>query len=82
MPQDRIWNVAAGYTHLGMTLAVSILAGFFLGYWLDGKIGTMPLLTLAGAFTGATGGFIYLVQTLNKLQKKSEEEDEEGQVNG
>jgi len=78
MPEKNLWANAASYTHLGLTLAVSVLVCFFLGYWLDGKIGTRPLLAIAGAFLGATAGFINLVRTLNAMQKKSEREDEDG----
>ncbi len=70
-------NVTA-YTHLGLTLAVSTLAGFFLGYWLDGKLGTRPLLAIVGAFIGGTAGFINLVRTLNDIQK-SDEDGENGE---
>ena len=75
MPRQNIWGNVTAYTHLGMTLAVSVLAGFFLGYWLDGKLGTEPLLAIIGAFIGATGGFVNLVWTLNRIQKKSESEE-------
>ena len=72
MPREDFWSAAASYTHLGITLAASIVLGFFLGYWIDGKIGTTPLLGIIGAFAGGTGGFINLVRTLNRLQKDEE----------
>ncbi len=75
MPRQNKWGNVTAYSHLGMTLAVSVLAGFFLGYWLDGKLGTRPMLAIFGAFIGGTGGFINLVRTLNKIQKKSESEE-------
>ncbi len=66
---------AATYSHLGLTLALLVLAGFFLGYWLDGMIGTRPLIAIVGAFLGGTTGFINLVKTLNRLQREGEDED-------
>jgi len=77
LPRTEFWANAASYTHLGLTLAVSVLVGFFSGYWIDGKIGTRPLLAIVGAFIGMTGGFIYLVRTLNRMQKESEEESDD-----
>ena len=68
------WAAASTYTHLGFTMAASVLLFFFGGYWLDGKIGTTPLLAIAGAFIGAGGGFYNLVRTLNKLRKNNESE--------
>ena len=72
----RSWATAGTYTHLGFTLAASVLLLFFGGYWLDNKIGTTPLLAIAGAFTGAAGGFINLVRSLNRLQKKKQDNSE------
>ncbi len=73
-PRDH-WSGATAYTHLGMTLAMVMLGGFFGGYWLDGKFGTLPLLAIVGTFLGAIAGFIYLINTLKQLQRKREEEN-------
>lgn len=73
MPPKNFLSEAASYTHLGLTFAMSILLGFFGGYWLDGKIGSSPLFTLVGAFLGATGGFIFLIHTLTHAQKEKED---------
>lgn len=75
MPLRENWAVAATYTHLGVTLAATVLLGFFGGYWLDGKIGSKPIMTLIGAMCGATGGFIYLVRTLTRMQTEKETDD-------
>ena len=80
MPSDNSWRNVTAYTHLGLTLAASVLICFFLGYWLDGRLGTRPLLAIIGAFVGATGGFINLVRTLNNLQKRSEREEDENRT--
>ena len=77
MPKDNTWRNVTAYTHLGLTLAASVLIFFFLGYWVDGKLGTEPLLAIIGAFVGAAGGFINLIRTLNNLQKRSEREEDE-----
>lgn len=77
MPKDNTWRNVTAYTHLGLTLAASVLICFFLGYWLDGKLGTEPLLAIIGAFVGAAGGFINLVKTMNNIQKRSEREEDE-----
>ncbi|MFN3822011.1 MAG: AtpZ/AtpI family protein [bacterium] len=67
---------SATYSHLGLTLAGAIILFFFLGYWLDGRLGTKPVLSIVGAFLGATGGFVNLVRTLNRIQKHKEGEGE------
>ncbi len=72
----RSWATASKYTHLGFLMAASVLLFFFGGYWLDNRLGTTPLLSIAGAFIGAAGGFTNLVRTLNKLRKNNESETE------
>lgn len=42
---------------VGLQFAASILLFFFLGRWLDGKLGTGPWLLIAGVFVGLTAGF-------------------------
>jgi len=40
-----------------MTLAGCVAAGFFLGRFLDGRLGTNPWLTVILAFVGAGAAF-------------------------
>ncbi len=77
MPLQNPMKDVTTYTHLGLTLAIVVLLGFFGGYWVDGKLGTKPLLAIAGAFLGMTAGFINLVRTLNQAQKRKEEEEKD-----
>lgn len=48
--------VSGPYLTLGLQLALSVVAFFFLGRWLDGKFGTDPWLMLAGLVVGTGGG--------------------------
>lgn len=47
------------FTEIGVTLLVTTLLGVLAGYWLDGRLGTLPVFAmigfLAGAGTGAYG---------------------------
>ena len=52
------------YTGFGLTWALSVLLFLWIGYWLDGRLGTLPWLTIAGAFLGAAGGFVSLYKGL------------------
>ncbi|MBC8344190.1 MAG: AtpZ/AtpI family protein [Bacteroidetes bacterium] len=72
MSLGESWSNAANYSHLGITLAIMILLGFFGGNWLDKKLGWEPVFTISGAFLGATGGFLNLIKTLNEMRKKDE----------
>lgn len=42
---------------VGLQFAASILLFFFLGRWLDGRLGTEPWLLVLGVFVGLTAGF-------------------------
>lgn len=53
-----------GYAQIGLELAGAVLLGFFGGYWLDRKLGTLPWLTLAGAVAGIAGGFFLVAREL------------------
>src|SRR5688500_19630029 len=45
------------FTGFGLAWALSVLFFLLIGYWLDGRLGTLPWFTIAGAFLGAAGGF-------------------------
>lgn len=46
------------YLGIGATLAVTVLGGVGIGYWLDGRLGTTPAFLLAGSVVGIlTAGY-------------------------
>ncbi len=51
-----------------LTLAVAVLIGFFIGRWLDQKLGTTPLFLLIGIFWGVGGSFYSLYIQVKRLQ--------------
>jgi len=55
--RGEILRRAAPYAGLGSMFAAALLLGIGGGYWADGKLGTSPWLTLAGAFLGLAVGF-------------------------
>lgn len=61
------------YAGLGLQLALAV--GLFLaaGWWVDGKIGTTPLLTIVGALTGAGAGFYSLYHHLVIAPRRKED---------
>ncbi|MGI9625231.1 MAG: AtpZ/AtpI family protein, partial [Longimicrobiales bacterium] len=48
------------YSGYGMAWAFTTLLGFFVGLKLDGWLGSVPWLTILGAFAGAGAGFYTL----------------------
>ena len=47
-----------------MTLAVTVLAGLGGGYWLDGRLGTRPVLTLLGGCVGVGAALYYSIKVV------------------
>ncbi|HET6372650.1 MAG TPA: AtpZ/AtpI family protein [Candidatus Polarisedimenticolia bacterium] len=55
--RSEILRRAGPYMGLGSMFAAAIALGIGAGYWADGKLGTKPWLTLAGALLGLAVGF-------------------------
>ncbi len=52
------------YAQVGLELAGAVLAGFWGGWWLDGRFGTAPWLMLGGAAFGLAAGFYVVLREL------------------
>jgi ATP synthase protein I len=63
---------ATRYAGLGLTLVASTGLFLFLGWWLDGKLGSVPLFTIVGAFVGAGAGFYHMYRRLLAGQGKDD----------
>jgi len=53
----------------GTTLASMVLAGFLLGYALDGWLGTLPVFMLSMGCLGFIGGILNIYKLLSQPQK-------------
>ncbi|HEX2962161.1 MAG: AtpZ/AtpI family protein [Ignavibacteria bacterium] len=62
------------YLGLGVQLAASIVLMFFLGYWLDGKLGTGPVLTIVMSFFGGFAGIYNVIKTVLEINRKNKNE--------
>jgi ATP synthase protein I len=58
------------YGAVGFQLVASLLAGVFLGQWLDKKWGTDPWLMFTGLILGSTAGFLNLFRLVTWRNKK------------
>jgi F0F1-type ATP synthase assembly protein I len=62
-PEPAVVALARFSGH-GLTLALSTGMFLLLGWWLDGRLGTTPVLTILGALLGAGAGFYSMIQHL------------------
>ena len=67
--RKRVARELGRFTGLGLTWALSVLLFLLIGYWLDGRLGTLPWLTMVGAFVGAAGGFLSLYKALTAASR-------------
>lgn len=69
---DQHWQVKAGqYLSVSAQNVSMIAGGGFLGWYLDKKLDTAPLLLILGIMTGAAAGFYYLIRSLKSIEKDS-----------
>lgn len=59
------------YSTLGVTISLSVLIGFGLGYWLDKYVfGTTPWCTMIFLGLGIAAGFRNILITIDKFKDK------------
>ena len=56
-PPQSSWGAVGRYSGHGLTIVGSICLFMAGGWWLDGKLGWRPVLTIVGALLGGTAGF-------------------------
>ncbi len=76
-PRDQeppsLARAAGQYLGYGLQWALSTVLFFFLGWLVDGWLGTKPLFTILGAFVGAGAGFYSLYYHLVVQPREREE---------
>jgi F0F1-type ATP synthase assembly protein I len=61
-------------SQFGVTLAVSVVLGYFVGSWLDGTLKTAFIFTLIGVLLGLVGAAANTVRLYRALLRKSDSE--------
>ncbi len=65
------------FTVIGIEFSFSVIAGLFLGDYIDGKFDTaFPFFTLLGLVCGVIAGLTLLLRTLKLKQEKEDGNDE------
>jgi F0F1-type ATP synthase assembly protein I len=63
----------ADFAGLGMQFAVAIIVFLFAGQWLDHRIGTKGVFTIAGVFLGGGAAFYNMYRKITAAQKQDDE---------
>jgi ATP synthase protein I len=69
------WKSAGSYATVGLELALSVLAGLFIGRWLDAKFGTGGWLTAIWLGFGVAAGARAVWRALQRANREAEEEE-------
>ncbi len=64
-----------------LTLAITVVVGFFVGRWLDNWIGTSPVFLIIGTLWGAGMGMYWLIMKVKQFSEAQEEEEKESDSN-
>ena len=77
--KPRAWKAYGRYGTVGLELVLSMVVGYLLGHWLDGKLHTGGWLTWIGAVGGVYAGFRALYKAAKMMQAEAERADREGE---
>lgn len=69
-------KILALASSMGFSVALAIVIGLAIGYYLDGYFGTRPWLTLIFLILGIVAGFRNIIILLRRVQKM--EKDSKG----
>ena len=73
---QEMMQATGRYMGLGLAWAMSVVFFLGIGWWLDTKLGTMPLLLVLGAFVGAGAGFYSLYYHIVTEPRQRENDSE------
>lgn len=70
-PSVTTFQALAVASQFGITLAVSVVLGFFAGQWLDGHLNTGVIFTLIGVLFGLVASAMNTVRLYRALLRKA-----------
>ena len=59
-------------SQFGVTLAISVVLGYFAGHWLDDRLNTGIIFTLIGVLLGLVAAVLNTIRLYTALMRKSE----------
>jgi F0F1-type ATP synthase assembly protein I len=62
------------FAGLGIQFAAAIIVFLFAGQWVDDRLGTGGLFTIAGVFIGAGAAFYNMYRKITAAQRRDDEE--------
>lgn len=69
---------AMKYSVIGIEMAMSVIVGGFIGYWLDVWLGTDPWMMIFWVICGVIAGFRSLYRMSKRIMKEMEQNGDQG----
>ena len=60
------------FSEIGIVLLVTTLAGVLGGYWLDGRLGTLPVFVVLGLLLGLGAGALAVYRLITRFLARFE----------
>ncbi|TME99314.1 MAG: AtpZ/AtpI family protein [Chloroflexi bacterium] len=73
-PTVTTFQALAVASQFGISLAVSVVLGYFVGQWIDGHLGTGIIFTLIAVLLGLVAAVSNTVRLYRALMRKTESE--------
>lgn len=73
--KSDLWAQVAFYSALGFILPAGLVVGYALGWFLDRRLHTTPLLGVVLAFLGAGAGVVEILQILKRAEERARRND-------
>jgi len=71
-PSGRL--LGADFAGIGLQFAAAIVLFLFAGQWIDRRLGTSGLFTIAGVFVGGGAAFYLMYRKIAAAQQRDDEE--------
>ena len=71
----KVFDQVSRYSSVGLELGFSVAIGIVAGYYLDRWLGTSPWLTIFLLLCGVASGFKRIYLVLKSLENEQEKED-------
>lgn len=60
------------FSEIGITLLLTTLAGVLAGYWVDQRLGTLPIFVLVGLLLGMGAGALAVYRLITRFLARFE----------
>src|SRR5438270_7174289 len=73
-PTVTTFQALAVASQFGITLAISVVLGYFAGHWLDDRLNTGIIFTLIGVLLGLVAAVLNTVRLYTAVMRQNESE--------